>query len=942
MIPKLYSPDGAALLTWLPDATVCEVTEERNGIFELYMEIPTASEQYPLIENDCYIKAKPSENAAEQLFRVYSVEKSMTGRAVVQAEHISYQLAALPVDEVTVGGTATAAMQMLLARAATVNQTTHGFTAVSDVATIANFSISAVSARAALGGVAGSVLQRYGGEYEFDGKVVRLHKQRGADHGVKIEYAKNLRALKASVSTESSYTGLFPFVKNDDALLFLPEKVLWVNNNSSIQLRVMTKDFTQDLGQGPTVQQLRAAAESYLATNNINAPDISLEVDFVHLWQAPEYAEFIDLERVALCDIVTVRHPDLGVDIAAKVIKTVYDTLKERYKKITVGSAKSNMASVIAGIREEIAEIEAPDISGLQTLINQAIADATNAITGNSGGKVILHPALNPQELLVLTDANTSMQTAVRLWRWNAGGLGFSSGGYNGPFSTAITADGKIVADFITAGTMTANVIKAGILSDVAGKFSVNMTTGAAFLSGATITGGSINITNGSTQTIIDAYGLTTSYATITGGSVSIGGASFRTEIAAGALNQYALGNGTFICGLTPFSAGSEYRPTLYVGDDYRVTGFSISHLQGGGVVNIAQFDKTKIDLIKPVIVASTLAVAGVATFSNLITSGTNTHLTLRGASYISFQIGSTERGYFHSGGLQVTGALACTSLSVTNAVTFTTVTCDNLTVYNRLSSGSSSHLTLRGSSYVSFEIGSTERGYFHSGGLHVANTLSCTNLSVTNPPWPTSFTLPSSPSFSGTVYGNSFYAYSDSPGFAINSYSMVNIVSSMSRFNYGLRSVYDAAVHGASRISFRIGDTERAYVTTSGVASNSEAEHKSDIQDAGPALSVIKGATLYQYRYTTPPTESREGPAPAPQALEDGEPPPIRELVPAPGEPTLSPERLGFVIGEGYAAPPVCVLAEDGKGVNLYAMASVCWRGLQELLARVDALERT
>jgi phage minor structural protein len=187
MIPKLYAPDEATLLSWLPDAIVCEVTEERNGIYELYMEIPTASDQYPLIENDCYIKAKPCDQGTDQLFRIYSVEKSMTGRAVVQAEHISYQLAALPVDEVTVSGTATAAMQMILARAATVNSTAHGFTAVSDVPTATSFSLSAVSARAALGGVAGSVLQRYGGEYEFDGKVVRLHQQRGADHGVKIE-----------------------------------------------------------------------------------------------------------------------------------------------------------------------------------------------------------------------------------------------------------------------------------------------------------------------------------------------------------------------------------------------------------------------------------------------------------------------------------------------------------------------------------------------------------------------------------------------------------------------------------------------------------------------------------------------------------------------------------------------------------------------------------
>ena len=75
-------------------AAVCEVTEERNGIFELYLEIPTASEQYPLIENDYWIISKSSDTGNDQFFRIYSVEKSMPGLAVVQAEHISYLLAA--------------------------------------------------------------------------------------------------------------------------------------------------------------------------------------------------------------------------------------------------------------------------------------------------------------------------------------------------------------------------------------------------------------------------------------------------------------------------------------------------------------------------------------------------------------------------------------------------------------------------------------------------------------------------------------------------------------------------------------------------------------------------------------------------------------------------------------------------------------------------------
>jgi phage-related protein len=290
------------------------------------------------------------------------------------------------------------------------------------------------------------VLQLYGGEFEFDNKVVRLLQNRGQDRGVKIEYRKNLTALKASISTESSYTALCPFAKIGEDTIFLPEKTLAVANATNIQSRILLRDFSQSLPEDATVDQLRTAAQKYLNNNDINAPSISLDVDFVHLWQSPEYADYADLERVALCDIVTVHHPDLGVDVSAKVIKTVYDALAERYKKITIGSAKSNMAAVIAGVREEIEAIELPDLSGVQILIDQAVQDASDSIKNGFGsGKVILNPVTNPQELLILTDSNSTIQTAQKLWRFNSGGLGFSSTGYNGSYGTAISVRSALV-----------------------------------------------------------------------------------------------------------------------------------------------------------------------------------------------------------------------------------------------------------------------------------------------------------------------------------------------------------------------------------------------------------------------------------------------------------------------------------------------------------------
>ena len=301
---------------------------------------------------------------------------------------------------------------------------------------------------------------------------------------------------------------------------------------------------------------------------------------------------------------------------------------------------------------------------------------------------------------------------------------------------------------------------------------------------------------------------------------------------------------------------------------------FTVTDALGSVTTYVATVDSLKLALefessANRLWVHCPLTVNADATFNNLITSGGNSHLNINGLSYISLRTGGTERGYFHSGGLSVAGTINCANLSVTNPPwpslptnpTFTTVSAsqDNnaymINGYSMLDIGSNGirtsarvnyglrtnyACTLYGADYVQFFIGNTERGYFHSGGLNVTNTISCANLSVTNPPWPTSVSLPSSPNFSGICYANSFYAYADGPGYAINSYSMVNIVSSVSRFNYGLRSIYDAAVHGSSRVSFRIGDTERAYVTTSGVANNSLAELKADIREAASALSII------------------------------------------------------------------------------------------------------
>ena len=216
-------------------------------------------------------------------------------------------------------------------------------------------------------------------------------------------------------------------------------------------------DLSSEFETQPSVDQLRERAEKYVQDNNIGIPTVSLSVAFQPLDQTEEYKEIALLERVNLCDTVTVEYPALGVSATAKCIKTVYDALKDRYTSVDLGDAKTNLVDTVIRQEQEIEKV--PTTSAMQ----QAILNATNLITGNKGGYVVLRDTngdKEPDEILIMDNADITQ--ARKVWRWNSGGLGYSSTGYNGPYGTAITQDGSIVADYITTGSLNANLIKSG------------------------------------------------------------------------------------------------------------------------------------------------------------------------------------------------------------------------------------------------------------------------------------------------------------------------------------------------------------------------------------------------------------------------------------------------------------------------------------------------
>lgn len=463
MIPVLFAPNSTNFTTnglgALADCISCKVTEKRNGEYLLSMQYPLDGIHFSDIRHSSIIWAKPSDSKGNQAFRVYKIKKPINGIVTVEAEHISYQMSKIPVMPFT-ANSASAALHGLKTNAAEPCP----FFFYTDKQTIATYNQELPSSmRSQLGGVQGSILDVYGGEYEFDNYDVHLWASRGSDKGVALRYGKNIIDLSQEENIQNVITGILPYWANETTVVTLPEKVVESEYTSLYPYpRTIVVDFSSDwTEEAPTEAQLRARAEKYIQDNNIGIPKISISVSFIALWQTEEYKSIAPLERVDLCDTVTVIFEKLGIEAKAKVITTEYDVLRERYNKIEVGDAKSTLASTIV----EIDSTTNQKIEVVKSYTDKAIVHATELITGGLGGYVYMKPNADgqPEEILIMDSPN--IETAVNIWRWNRNGLGFSSNGYGGPYGTAITSDGQIVADYITAGTLRGDLIEAGTLS---------------------------------------------------------------------------------------------------------------------------------------------------------------------------------------------------------------------------------------------------------------------------------------------------------------------------------------------------------------------------------------------------------------------------------------------------------------------------------------------
>ena len=366
----LFTSRGIGTLT---DALSCVVTEERNNIYELEMDYPVTGIHAEEIDYAKFIYASPADGKAPQPFRIYFISKPLNGVFSVRAEHLSYDLIQIPVAPFT-ASTPNNALQGVKLNSVVSNP----FTFETDKTNTSSFEQTVPrTARELLGGVEGSILDQFGGEYEFDKLRVILHSARGTNSGVTLRYGKNITDIEQDTSISETITGILPYwtgqftdedtkeqymetVVGDvqyasNANLFPTQRIEIVDVSSlisaeyteevttetgteinTIEVRVPSKNLVNQVGQGVLDEK------SY-----VGVPKVSLDISFVALWQTEEYKDVAALEHVNLCDIVTVYFEALGISTSAKVVKTVYDVLKERYDSISLGDVKDRISTIV-------------------------------------------------------------------------------------------------------------------------------------------------------------------------------------------------------------------------------------------------------------------------------------------------------------------------------------------------------------------------------------------------------------------------------------------------------------------------------------------------------------------------------------------------------------------------------------------------------------------
>ena len=417
MNPVLYRADERSFRTFglgeISDAYKVTVTRERNGNYDLYIKYPVNGHFASIFKEEMKIKSDAGKRTKWQTFEINRIVKNSSEHIEIYARHISMRTSDLALRPIVRASNVNAEAALRVWKNNLVGDDV--FDVSSDIQTLGNISweVDKIgSARKALGGASGSILDVFGGEYEFDNNLIILHKQMGRKAPTVLEYGRNLLSVEEERLLDGNYTSIYPFARytpssngsserssneeSREVLVTLPEHIL-----DSPYLRLYTQrrislvDFSSkfDDKHPPTAEKLRSLGQSYIKNNNIGAPKISTEVSYVDLSQTLDYQDFGVMEEVELCDIIPLYYPQFDITTTTeKVVKIVYDVYTDSNEKITLGTiGQSLSSSMTAGIADRLSVVEERQASIESTLPQYLISGTGNKIWYETPAKNVEH-----------------------------------------------------------------------------------------------------------------------------------------------------------------------------------------------------------------------------------------------------------------------------------------------------------------------------------------------------------------------------------------------------------------------------------------------------------------------------------------------------------------------------------------------------------------------
>lgn len=377
-----YRDHGLGVLS---DAISCDVTEILNGSFELSMVYPSDSDMFRKIDYREIILCKPSPDRDPEPFRIYRIFAPANGRVKVYARHISYDADGIPVSPFSAEDS-TSAISQINKKTAVDNPFVLSIDRIEGGIHIP----IPQSLRACIFGKENSLLSVYGGEAAFTRNHIRILPSRGSDKGYKIRYGVNLIDAQQEKNCANVYTGIYPYFYEEtgdvQTLVELPEKIVNVPGSFGYA-RVLPVDLSSEFDGVPTEDDLRDAAETYISAHNIGVPEVDLSVEFSPLRQFEEYKHISFLESVELGDTVHIFFEKIGINASSRVVQTVYDALKDRYKVINIGKTRptiiDTLDDIVTGVNQSNA-IGSANKSSIKN-INNKVVGLTQQVSDQSG-----------------------------------------------------------------------------------------------------------------------------------------------------------------------------------------------------------------------------------------------------------------------------------------------------------------------------------------------------------------------------------------------------------------------------------------------------------------------------------------------------------------------------------------------------------------------------